>query len=54
MEHIGDFLIPHIKTLREKIVDSEFLTVDEKNKAVDELDDLQETIAYRQLPVIEL
>lgn len=47
-------MIPHIKTLTEKIVDCELLTVDEKNKAVDELNDLQETIAYRQLPTIEL
>ena len=52
MEQIKDFIFPYIKVLKQRVLDSDYMTGDEKNVAMDELDQVQENLAY-QLPVIK-
>ncbi len=49
MKSIRELVFAHINKLRGDISESSVLTQDEINRAVDELDDLQETLAYSNL-----
>lgn len=48
MRHIKPLLLQWIEETRKKIIDSDELSTDTKNEIVDELDELQETIVYRE------
>lgn len=47
MKHINDFLIPYIEVLRQRVLESPYMSDREKFRAEHELDEIQETIAYR-------
>lgn len=50
MRQAKDFILERVKQLREQIWWDDTIPTDERNRRVDQLDELQETIAYRDIP----